>query len=39
MGDNEAISLDSRYFGPVPVRNIEGRAYLIWWPPGHARRL
>jgi signal peptidase I len=29
MGDNRDDSVDSRYFGPVPVTNIIGRARLI----------
>ena len=37
MGDNRADSLDSRFFGPVPFENIEGKAFLIFWPPGHIK--
>ena len=37
MGDNRADSLDSRFFGPVPLENIEGKAFLIFWPPGHIK--
>ena len=33
MGDNRANSRDSRFFGPVPIENIEGEAFLIFWPP------
>jgi len=32
MGDNRANSRDSRFFGPVPYENIEGEAFLIFWP-------
>jgi signal peptidase I len=34
MGDNRINSQDSRVFGPVPKRNIEGEAFLRFWPPG-----
>lgn len=33
MGDNRANSRDSRFFGPVPYENIEGEAFVIFWPP------
>ena len=32
MGDNRANSSDSRVFGPLPKENIEGEAFLRFWP-------
>ncbi|MDA3040846.1 MAG: signal peptidase I [Actinomycetota bacterium] len=36
MGDNRIRSSDSRYFGQVPVDNVIGRAFLLYWPLGRA---
>ena len=32
LGDNTAFSKDSRYFGPVPHRNLIGRPGWVFWP-------
>lgn len=31
MGDNRDRSFDSRYWGPVPINDIKGRALVIYW--------
>lgn len=33
MGDNRTDSQDARYFGPQPATVIEGKAFLVYWPP------
>jgi signal peptidase I len=35
LGDNRAISCDSRYWGPIKGSSIVGRVVLIWWHDGH----
>ncbi|MCA1740257.1 MAG: S26 family signal peptidase [Actinobacteria bacterium] len=32
MGDNRANSADSRVFGPLPLENLRGEAFIRFWP-------
>jgi signal peptidase I len=32
LGDNRDHSNDSRSFGPIPIENIVGRAWISYWP-------
>lgn len=34
MGDNRDNSKDARYFGPVNLKNVLGKAMFIYWPLG-----
>lgn len=34
LGDNHAMSNDSRFFGAVPEQNLQGSPILLFWPPG-----
>lgn len=36
MGDNRGNSEDSRFFGPIPIHTIIGRAIWKVWPPWNA---
>jgi signal peptidase I len=33
MGDNRGLSLDSRSFGPISLKEVVGKAVFIYWPP------
>jgi len=33
MGDNRSESFDSRMFGLVPLDNLVGKAFVVYWPP------
>ncbi len=39
LGDNRAVSKDSRSFGPVDDARFVGRAVVCFWPPGKIRFL
>lgn len=32
IGDNQSSSFDSRYWGPVPEKNLLGPAFIVYWP-------
>ena len=34
LGDNRDHSLDSRYWGPVPLSHLKGRAVMVYWSYG-----
>jgi signal peptidase I len=35
LGDNRAISCDSRYWGPIKGSSIIGKVVLVWWHDDH----
>lgn len=35
LGDNRDISNDSHLFGPLPAKNIMGKVFVVYWPPGN----
>lgn len=39
LGDNRGNSLDSREFGPIEIKKIDGRAEFVFWPINHIKNL
>ncbi|MBX6341161.1 MAG: signal peptidase I [Thermomicrobiaceae bacterium] len=39
LGDNRGNSSDSRVFGPVPISQIIGKAWIAYWPPSQMQIL
>ena len=39
LGDNRALSVDSRTFGVVPIEALAGRVEVVIWPPNRAGRV
>jgi type IV secretory pathway protease TraF len=35
LGDNRAISCDSRYWRPIKGSSIIGKVVLVWWHDNH----
>jgi signal peptidase I len=35
MGDNRAISCDSRYWGPIEGSSVVGKVVPVWWHSNH----
>jgi signal peptidase I len=39
LGDASDLSTDTRHFGAVSSRDIQARAWLVYWPPRRLRRV
>jgi signal peptidase I len=39
LGDNRGNSRDSRYFGPISVKQVAARALLVYWPLDKIKKL
>lgn len=39
MGDNRKESYDSRMFGLVPLENVVGKAFVVYWPPANITKI
>jgi len=39
VGDAPELSTDARHFGPTKGRDVHGRAWMVYWPLRHMRRI
>lgn len=39
LGDNREVSKDSRIFGCIDFRSVEGKALWVLWPPSHVGKI
>jgi signal peptidase I len=39
VGDAPDLSTDSRHFGPTKGRDVQGRAWMVYWPPRRMRTI
>ena len=39
LGDAPELSTDARHFGAVSARDIQARAWLVYWPPRRLRKM
>ncbi len=39
MGDNRDGSFDARFWGPLPVRYLKGKAWFVYWPLSRIRMI
>lgn len=39
MGDNRDESYDSRMFGLIPLENVVGKAFIVYWPLANVRKV
>jgi signal peptidase I len=37
VGDAPDLSTDARHFGPTKGRDVQGRAWMVYWPPASIR--
>ena len=37
VGDARDLSTDARHFGPTKRRDVQGRAWMVYWPPRRMR--
>ena len=39
VGDAPDLSTDARHFGPTKGRDVQGRAWMVYWPPRSIRMI